>query len=91
TLHIDFEPDYPDQTTKLEPKRQSLLAEFNRAGVQGFERMYLHYADNNIDIELLFDDQQNLAGYAQACSELTEQIVWIHSIRLYSRTMRKPD
>ena len=95
TLHIDFEPDYPDQTTQLEPKRQSLLAELNRVGVLGFERIYLHYANNRVDVELLFADQQNLAGCAQACSELTEQIAWINSIQLYTRTIhslgRSPD
>ncbi|WP_320826729.1 cation diffusion facilitator family transporter [Reinekea sp.] len=86
TLHIDFEPDYPDQKTKLEPKRETVLAALNRVGIEGFERMYLHYTDNRVNVELLFGDQQDLAGFAQACTELTERIIWIHSIRLYART-----
>jgi cation diffusion facilitator family transporter len=85
TLHIDFESDFPDKKTKLEPKRQALLSELERVGISGFERVYLHYADNRVEVELLFAQGHELEHLAQSARALVASTTWLGSIQLYRR------
>lgn len=85
TLHIDFESDFPDKKTKLDPKRQALLSELERVGISGFERVYLHYTDNQVEVELLFAQGLELGHLAPSARALVASTPWLGSIRLYSR------
>lgn len=81
TLHIDFEPDHRGKKTLLNPKRGEIKSLLTERGIENYQEMYLHYRDNQVNIELVFADASD-EQLAEKAAELTQTCEWINSIKL---------
>ncbi len=85
TLHIDFEPDHRIEKTKLKPMRKTiehLLSDFD---LPDYERLYLHYSDNLLNIEIVFAANEDVSGVNQKLEELIQNTDWINSIEVHQK------
>ncbi len=83
TLHIDFENDADGvKKTLLLPMRQSLQTLLDSAGLKNYSHFHLHYQNNQVVVELIFNDAEVPAEYKEKCLELVKDTVWIHSISI---------
>lgn len=84
TLHIDFEKDDTEKLTTLSPKRQEIESMLEGMEITDYEKIYLHYSMNKVQIELMFSSRPEEARLA-ALEEITEKTDWIASISVYSK------
>jgi divalent metal cation (Fe/Co/Zn/Cd) transporter len=80
TLHIDFEPDHRKKKTKLDPMRGELLKLLADKGIEQFDRIYIHYQDNMVNVELVMSDENEIEKVLQVSTELTQKHDWINSV-----------
>lgn len=83
TLHIDFEADHDNKKTKLKPKRNELIKLLDGAEIGGYSQIYLHYQNNMIKVELLFDNGQLPADFSAKAAALVEKTDWLKQISAY--------
>ena len=65
TLHIDFEPDHRIKKTKLKPMRKTIEAMLAELNIPAYERIYLHYCNNLLNVELVFSEGQDVKKIKQ--------------------------
>jgi cation diffusion facilitator family transporter len=82
TLHIDFEADHRKKKTKLDPMRGEIIKLLSDAGVSHFERIYIHYQNNKVNVELVFAEGEPLDSLEAVSKELTQEHDWINSISI---------
>ncbi len=83
TLHIDFEPDHLVKKTLLDPKRKPIEEALSAYGIENYKRIYLHYADNKVNVEILFGEGTDLEKTASDCNAIAEQFDWVRKIDIY--------
>ena len=85
TLHIDFEPDHRIKKTKLKPMRKTIEAMLAELNIPAYERIYLHYCNNLLNVELVFSEGQDVKKIKQQCDELILNTPWINSIEIHQK------
>lgn len=83
TLHIDFEADHDNKKTKLKPKRNELVELLTDAEIHNYSQIYLHYQNNLVQVELLFDDEPAPATFAEKTQSLIDKTDWLDKITAY--------
>lgn len=81
TLHIDFEADHRKKKTVLTPKRSEVTQLLNDANINNYQEMYIHYQDNLVNVELVFDHDITYSALTE-CNKLTQAHDWINSIKV---------
>jgi len=84
TLHIDFEPDHKVKKTLLDPKRGELEKLLLDLKIEGYQQIYLHYAENQVNVELIFSTRGASEKILDSCEELSRSVNWIKTIKVYS-------
>lgn len=82
TLHIDFEADHRREKTKLLPKRHEIIALLDESGVPAPERIDLHYQQNQVIVELIFDRSDLVRVASENAHQLAEAVEWIREVRI---------
>lgn len=85
TLHVDFESDHHNKATQLRPKRREIKKKLSELGISGYERMYLHYANDLLNIELLFTKDIDKDIVLRHCQKIAQSEEWINSIEVYQQ------
>lgn len=83
TLHIDHEDDLSDNGERplapLRPTIESLLREY---GIHGYDRLIIHYRNQQAELELRFADTRERKANAPACEALVRQTPWVRQVVL---------
>ncbi len=85
TLHIDFEPDHRVKKTVLKPMRRKLEVLLQDRNLPAYERLYLHYCDNKLNIEIVFANHHEMSDVKLHCQSLVEDHDWINAIEIHQK------
>jgi cation diffusion facilitator family transporter len=83
TLHIDFEADHRTKKTVLEPMRNKIEGLLTQMSFPNHTQMYIHYRDNLVNIELVFDCKEDAEIAAGKTEKLTQSEEWVNSVTIF--------
>lgn len=83
TLHIDHEDDPSDDGTRpLAPLRPTIEQWLHERGIDGYDRLIIHYRRQQAELELRFPDSDRRRTHSAACEALVREVPWIRQIVL---------